>query len=162
TAVPEKNEAWSTNHDLCQVPIDNRSPKWKTLTGDNKAADASPRFSPDGKKLAYRAQKKAGYEADKWDILVVDCNPNGSFAGKSPTLTGSKGVSVSECVWLADSKTVLFTADSSAGTSVWETHVSDGEVQPFAEGGTMAALSVSRDGNRLAVQQAALNHPARV
>ncbi len=68
TAVPSPNEAWSTNHDICRVSIDNTSTNWENLTKDNLAADASPQFSPDGKKLAWRAQKKAGYEADKWDF----------------------------------------------------------------------------------------------
>src|SRR4029079_10569817 len=64
TAVPAKDEAWSTNYDLCRVSITNTSPKWETLTADNKAADSGPRFDASGKKLAWRAQKKAGYEAD--------------------------------------------------------------------------------------------------
>src|SRR5204863_4558849 len=53
TAVPSPDEAWSTNHDLCRVSIDNTSTKWENLTKDNPAADATPRFSPDGKKLAW-------------------------------------------------------------------------------------------------------------
>jgi len=87
TATPAENEAWSTNYDLCRVALDNKSTKWEALTADNKAADGSPRFSPNGKKLGYRAQKKAGYEADKWDILVVDVNEDGTFAGKATNLT---------------------------------------------------------------------------
>ena len=71
TAPPAENEAWSTNYDLCRVSITNTSTKWETLTADNKAADSGPKFSPDGKKLAWRAQKKAGYEADKWDIVAL-------------------------------------------------------------------------------------------
>ena len=67
TAVPSKGEAWSTDHDLCRVPVDNAATEWPSLTSDNKGADGSPRFSPDGKKLAWRSQKRAGYEADKWD-----------------------------------------------------------------------------------------------
>jgi dipeptidyl aminopeptidase/acylaminoacyl peptidase len=58
TAVPERDEAWSTNYDICRVPI--AGGKIENLTADNKAADGAPRFSPDGKKLAYRAQKKPG------------------------------------------------------------------------------------------------------
>ena len=61
-------------HQLRHLPREhlNTSTKWETLTKDNLAADGSPRFSPDGKKLAWRAQE-GGYRADKWDILVAEC-----------------------------------------------------------------------------------------
>jgi len=54
TAAPERNEAWSTNYDICRVPIAGGAVE--CLTKDNTAADGAPRFSPDGKLLAYRAQ----------------------------------------------------------------------------------------------------------
>ncbi len=54
TAVPARDEAWSTNYEICRVPI--AGGKVDTLTIENKAADGCPRFSPDGKKFAYRAQ----------------------------------------------------------------------------------------------------------
>src|SRR5438128_1555394 len=57
TAVPERDEAWSTNHDLCRVPVSGG--KAECLTKDNPAADGAPSFSPDGKWLAYRAQRRA-------------------------------------------------------------------------------------------------------
>jgi Tol biopolymer transport system component len=38
TAVPAKNEAWNTNHDICRVSVTNTSADWETLTGDNPAA----------------------------------------------------------------------------------------------------------------------------
>jgi dipeptidyl aminopeptidase/acylaminoacyl peptidase len=116
TAVPEKGEAWSTNHDLCRVAIDNTSTDWPSLTSDNKGADNSPRFSPDGKKLAWRSQKRAGYEADKWDIKVVDVNPDGTFAGEPKTITAAVDVSADGApVWLTDgdnSPYLAFAVDS--------------------------------------------------
>ncbi len=54
TAPPEKDEAWSTNHDLFRVPLAGGEPQ--NLTAGNAAADSGPRFSPDGKWLAYRAE----------------------------------------------------------------------------------------------------------
>jgi dipeptidyl aminopeptidase/acylaminoacyl peptidase len=82
--------------------------------------------------------------------------------GAPKNLTGKKDISAGEFVWLADGKTILFTADENGSTPIWETHLDDGRVEKFAEGGTASALSVSRDGNRLAFQQAHMNHPARV
>jgi len=119
TAVPEKHEAWSTNYDLCRVSIDNTSPKWETLTKDNPAADSGPQFSPDGKKLAWRAQKKAGYEADKWDILVADVNPDGSPAGVPENVTAARDLSVGEFTW-SDRGRLVFAADDNGSTPLFE------------------------------------------
>jgi dipeptidyl aminopeptidase/acylaminoacyl peptidase len=100
TAPPTENEAWSTNYDLCRVSVTNTSAKWETLTADNKAADSGPRFSSDGKMLAWRAQKRPGYEADKWDVVIANCKPDGTLVGKSlNTLTAGLDRSVSEFAW---------------------------------------------------------------
>src|SRR5262249_4487457 len=42
TAVPDRNEAWSTNYDICRVPV--VGGKIENVTKDNLAADGSPRF----------------------------------------------------------------------------------------------------------------------
>jgi dipeptidyl aminopeptidase/acylaminoacyl peptidase len=120
TAVPEKDEAWSTNYELCRVSISNTSPKWETLTTANKAADSGPKFSPDGKKLAWRAQKKAGYEADKWDIEVVKANADGTFVGVPKVLTDSTDVSVDEFAWIAPVR-LAFVADAQGRKKLYET-----------------------------------------
>jgi dipeptidyl aminopeptidase/acylaminoacyl peptidase len=159
TAVPDRDEAWSTDYDVCRVPV--AGGKLEPLTKVNKSADNSPRFSPDGKKLAWRAQKRPGYEADKWDILVADYTSDGPL-GEPKNVTASKDISVNEFVWLADGNTFLFTADENGSSPIWETHLADGEVQKLAEGGQLNSLTVSRDGNRLAFSKAALSHPARV
>ncbi|HKA08426.1 MAG TPA: S9 family peptidase [Gemmataceae bacterium] len=157
TAVPDRNEAWSTNYDICRVPV--VGDKIENVTKDNLAADGSPRFSPDGKKLAWRAQKTAGYEADKWDILVADCMGDGSLTSDPRNVTKTKDVSVNEFVWLKDSKTILFATDDAAGTTIWETHTDEFGFQAIFKGAQITAMSVDRDASRLAFQVAAMHHP---
>ena len=112
TAVPAKNEAWSTNYDLCRVPISGGSTKWENLTKNNAAADGGPRFSPDGSKLAYRAQKQAGFEADRWQLLVVDVEGGGTFKGKPRSVTANVDASIESFVWgYGGSKELIFTID---------------------------------------------------
>jgi dipeptidyl aminopeptidase/acylaminoacyl peptidase len=175
TAVPPKNEAWSTNYELCRVGINNRSPKWATLTTNNKAADSGPQFSPDGKKLAYRAQKTPGYEADKWDILVVDVKPDGTFDGKPQNLTMSRDISANEFAWSASSL-IVFIADDNGATSLYhcsEDGCGDGiqvliapntlvGAGPPKQGGQYSSLSSTKDGRAWAYSLARLNRPAEV
>ena len=61
----------------------------ETLTKDNPAADSGPVFSPDGGRLAYRAQKRAGFEADRWELMVIatadlDAEPKADPKSKDP------------------------------------------------------------------------------
>ncbi len=53
-----REEAWSTNFDLWEVPTDGSAAPKRITT--NPAWDATPRFSPDGKTLAYLAMTRAG------------------------------------------------------------------------------------------------------
>ena len=161
TAVPDRDEAWSTNYDLCRVPV--VGGKIETLTKDNPAADNSPRFSPDGKKLAYRAQKKAGYEADKWDILVVDCDEAGAITGKPTNITEKVDRSVNEILWgNANSKAVLYyTADFNGGTPIFAASL-DGEDALQNQGQKGVCSSLSSNGKSLVFSRMSMDAPAEV
>ena len=161
TAVPAHGEAWSTNHDICRVSINNKSTRWENLT-PNKAADSYPQFSPDGTKLAYRAQKKIGYEADKWNLMVADCNPDGTMKGEAKNVTEKLDRSVDQLVWSADNKTIFFSAEENAGTPIWEVYVPSGEISQFMKGGTIGSLSISQDGNQISFTHAAIHQPPRI
>jgi dipeptidyl aminopeptidase/acylaminoacyl peptidase len=163
TAVPEKNEAWSTNYDLCRVPITGGKRKWECLTKDNAAADGAPRFAPNGKWLTYRAQQRAGFEADRWELQAVEVHKDGTFKDKPRALIAKKlDGSVDGFVWAVDSATLFFTAEKDAGTPVWDVHRNDSAPNKLVSGGTNASLSISCDGNWLAFTNATLDHPPNV
>jgi dipeptidyl aminopeptidase/acylaminoacyl peptidase len=176
TAVPEKAEAWSTNYDLCRVSIDNKSKDWECLTKDNPAADTSPAFSPDGTRLAYRAQKKPGYEADQWKMMVVDCDESGVWKGQPKIGATDFDSSVDEIVWI-DNGRLIFTADAGMGKALFKVSLAQGKPESLVQGqwlgsmalgfpdflkGSKSALSISRDGGRVTFVQAALTAPGEV
>jgi dipeptidyl aminopeptidase/acylaminoacyl peptidase len=155
TAPAEKDEAWSTNFDLYRVPLADGEPQ--NLTAANLAADSGPRFSPDGKWLAYRAQKRPGYEADRWELTIM---PAGG--GTPRSLTSKVDRSVDSFVWAGGSDTIYYTAEQNAGAPIFKLSVKDSKVVEFANTGTNAALSASADGKRLACTRAAMVQPAEV
>ncbi|HEV3144606.1 MAG TPA: S9 family peptidase [Gemmataceae bacterium] len=169
TAVPAQGEAWSTNHDICRVSIHNKLPQWESLT-TNPAADASPQFSPDGKKLAYRAQKKPGYEADKWNLVVVDCDESGAFKGEPKSVTATIDRSVGEFIWTKhnDGAWLLFVADNRGSSSPYSVHFNGqdwSEVEepgPNAVRGNFTSLSSSITGEEWAAGVSYLSKPAQV
>ncbi len=159
TAVPKKDEAWSTNYDLCRVGIDNTSKDWETLTVNNTAADSGPQFSPDGRKLAWRAQKKAGYEADKWNIVMVPVSTDGAFeAVKIKTLTENKDRSANEFCWL-NPELVIYTADENASTPIMTANM-DGFMTNIPYGGMNGGLSATN--SKYVFTNAGMDRPSDV
>jgi dipeptidyl aminopeptidase/acylaminoacyl peptidase len=169
TAVPAKDEAWSTNYEICRAPITGGSKDWETLTKDNSAADSGPVFSPEGNKLAYRAQKRAGFEADRWELMVVDCDSGAAFKGQPRSLTreltGKTDLSVDEFAWAGNDK-LVFTADENGLKPLFQVFPSapPGEKAVVTQGGPGARsnLSIDREGKQIAFTLALMSQPAEV
>jgi dipeptidyl aminopeptidase/acylaminoacyl peptidase len=181
TAVPEKNEAWSTNFDICRVPVGGGA--WETITGDNPAADGAPQFSPDGKWLAYRAQRRPGFEADRWELMLLPTAdldkfvPPAKVVGKEqdkdkdqPKLKPRSHTSeftgwVNSIVWLPDSETIYFETEERAKNWYYVTRLGrkDGDATvTYLSHNSNSGLTVSKDGKTMAFVRAALHHPPEV
>jgi dipeptidyl aminopeptidase/acylaminoacyl peptidase len=165
TAVPEKNEAWNTNYSICRVPVTGGTTQWECLTKDNPAASSGPLFSPDGKQLAFRAQKRAGFEADKWDLQVVECEAGGDFRGRPENKTGKSTLSFGEFAWADKGKQILTLAEEEGVVNVYEVAIREPGRLPQATqvlGGLKASISTSTDGAMVAYTIAHMDRPAEV
>ncbi|HET7535934.1 MAG TPA: hypothetical protein VFJ90_05745, partial [Candidatus Didemnitutus sp.] len=100
--VPTREQAWSTNHDIWTV---NLATGQRQQVTTNPAADGHPRYSPDGKYLAYRAQARPGFEADRWQLHVRARN-----SGEDWSATADLDSGIESFDWAADSKSLVFTA----------------------------------------------------
>ena len=72
----DKVEATSTNGDIFIVPV--AGGEAKRITESNRGADLSPQYSPDGRYIAYRSQERAGFESDRWRLMLYDRQANQS------------------------------------------------------------------------------------
>jgi dipeptidyl aminopeptidase/acylaminoacyl peptidase len=163
TAPPARDEAWSTNYEICRVPMTGGGKEWESLTKDNEAADSGPVFSPDGKQLAYRAQKRSGFEADKWSVYVARCNEDGTLSGKMTNLTENVDRSVDEFLWVSEGREILFSTDDRGEKSIC-TIQADGSAgnTRIPWGGMSNSFSASRDGSNIAFAHSTLGQPAEV
>ena len=93
--------AASTDSDLYVVSIAGGQPVKITIT---PGADSNPRYSPDGKYLAWRAQLRAGYESDRWRLMTLERS-----SGKVANLTESLDRWVNSFTWSPDSGSIFFT-----------------------------------------------------
>src|SRR2546425_2602431 len=91
TSNIDEVEAISTNNEIFVVPISGGAAK-KIST--SPGADTTPVYSPDGKYLAWRSQARAGFEADKWRLLVQNRQ-----SGKTEDVTANIDSSVGSVDW---------------------------------------------------------------
>ena len=149
-----REQAWSTNHDLWAV---NLTTGQRTQLTTSPAADGLPRFSPDGKLLAYRAQARAGAEADKWTLWVLD-----RAGGQRRSLTENWDQSVNSFTWAPDGKTIFIEAQEKGTSPLWSVALAGGEVRRVVTGGVNSDVAVAADGKWLAFSQQRLTQPAEI
>lgn len=154
TPIPVHEEAWSTNHDIYTVPVAGGTPKQLTV---NPAADGAPRYSPDGKYIAYRAQKRAGFEADRWEMMLYERG-----TGKIRSLSADFDSHVSAPVWSPDSKTLYFDAEDKATVPIFAVTVKGNDVRKLPVQHTNHDICVSRDGKRLVFIEISAVRPGEI
>ena len=126
-------EAWTTNNDVFLVPADGGTPR--QLTKSNPAADTHPVFSRDGRTLYVLAQRRAGFESDRWYIDAYDVQ-----SGSKRTLFTKPDLSVSELAVSKDDSTIWFTAGQEARVNLFSVPASGGEPKRVLEGGSIGSI----------------------
>lgn len=156
--LPIREQAWSTNHDVWTVNL--ATGERRNFTAQNRGADGLPRYSPDGKTLAYRAQARAGFEADKWDLWLLD-----RASGQRRNLTTNWPGSVDTYSWARDGGTIFIEGQDKGRGTIW--NVATGgtqgaEVKAVFSEGVNRESSISPDGRWLAFTHQRLNRPPEI
>jgi dipeptidyl aminopeptidase/acylaminoacyl peptidase len=156
TAVTDKVEAISTNGDLFLVPVAGGAEPKKITT--NPGFDGDPVYSPDGKYIAYHAQLTAGYESDRWRVMLYDRQ-----ASKSENLSEGFDRSADELAWSADSKTIFFTAENETLQPVYAMAARTGaEPKKVVADGFNTGLSIDKNAQILVFERTSLTLPAEL
>ena len=150
-----KDEAWSTNADVFVVPTGGGTPPKRV--SDAPGYDGGCRYSPDGGLLAWRSQRRAGYEADRWRLEVLDRK-----TGARRTLTEPLDRHVDSFAFSPDSATVYFVAEDDGRSVVFSVPSAGGAIRPVVGSGSFGDLSVLPDGKSLVGTEVALTHPAEI
>ena len=130
-------EAFSTNNDVWSVPVGGGTAKKLT---PNPAADVQPRFTRDGKFMVVRAQRRPGWESDRWYLDVYD-----RTTGTKRTVFETPDLSVSDFTLSADGATIVFTASSKATDNLYRVPLAGGAPQLVAQGGAISAPQIGPD-----------------
>jgi dipeptidyl aminopeptidase/acylaminoacyl peptidase len=155
TANTDKDEALSTNGDLFTVEVSGGSEPKRITT--NPGNDWGPAYSRDGKWIAYRAQFLAGYEADRWRLMLFN-----RATSATATVTEEFDHSVESYEWSPDSQTIYFTAEENGEMILWGVALPPRNEVKGVLAGFNSEFDLSSDGNTLAIVRTSLTLPAEV
>jgi dipeptidyl aminopeptidase/acylaminoacyl peptidase len=74
----DKVPAESTNNDIFTLQL-NAAPSTAKKVSTSPGSDDGPQYSPDGVNLAWRSQARAGFESDKFDLVVMNRATNAIY-----------------------------------------------------------------------------------
>lgn len=138
--IAGRTEAWSTNFDIFKATADG-SGKPVNLTAENPAWDTGPTISPDGRTVAYRAMKRAGFEADRFGIWLMNADGSGKRE-----IAANWDRSAENLTWSADGRTLYTTADELGQKKLFAVDVGSGGVKALTGDGTVEGYSLGVDG----------------
>ncbi|MFY8273285.1 prolyl oligopeptidase family serine peptidase [Pseudoalteromonas sp. SSDWG2] len=145
-----KDNAWSTNFDLFEVPV--TGGEIRNLTQSNTAWDSSPQYSADGRYLAYKAMSKPGFESDKFTLQLIDLR-----SGEHKPLAQQWDRSVGSFTLSANGRAIYATAKDLGQTSLFEISTAFGDVRSLFADGYVGDVHVSP--SQLVFTRHALNSP---
>ncbi len=147
--------ALSTNSDIFTVSLDGGEPR-KITTG--LGADNSPQYSPDGKYLAFRSQTRAGYESDRWRLVVLD-----RASGRSTSVTEGLDRWVGSFTWSPDSTRIFFTVEDRGRTGLQMVPATGGGSRNIISGSSsLDDVQFTSDGRTMIYTEESGSRPAEI
>ena len=114
------------------------------VTSENGANDGSPKYSPDGKWLAYNAQAIKGFYADRARLMLVK-RADGSRTDVSTPWDRSVGT----LVWRPDSKALYSAIDDAATNRIYRFDLAAaGKPVPITKGSSFGSLALATGSSR--------------
>jgi dipeptidyl aminopeptidase/acylaminoacyl peptidase len=154
----DKTPASSTNNDLWVLSLTDRSANARNITASNPAYDGSPKYSPDGKYIAYRMQKLPGYESDLFRLALYERK-----TGTSTVLTESSFNNwVDEFEWSPDSRSIFFTGPVEGQNPIYRLDLESKRVTQLLTDKTIDEFEFTPDMRRMVYARRSTGDPAEI
>jgi dipeptidyl aminopeptidase/acylaminoacyl peptidase len=155
TMNADADQATSTNSDIYTVPLAGGEPKKITI---GLGADNAPLYSPDSKYLAFRSQLRAGYESDRWRLMVLE-----RATGRTTALTESLDRWVGSVTWSPDSTRLFFTVENRGRTGVQMIGVTGGAAAVIISGASSVDdVQLTSDGRTMIYSEQSGSRPTEI
>jgi dipeptidyl aminopeptidase/acylaminoacyl peptidase len=150
--------AISTNADIFTLRLDDPAAKPVKIS-TSPGGDFSPAYSPDGKYIAWRSQARAGYESDRFRLMLYDRQ---SKQIKEPLPNFDRWVD--EFAWAADSQTIYSVSEDRGEAPVFRIRAPfDGnEVEQLTRDGEYGQLTPTPSGQYLLASKMTVASPAKI
>jgi dipeptidyl aminopeptidase/acylaminoacyl peptidase len=131
-----KNPDESTNNDIWIENINGTG--LKNITAGNQASDSDPKYSPDGKYIAYLTQTVPGYESDKIRLAIYNRS-----TGRSKIITEGIDNWVNDFTWSADSKSIYFTVQEKGYLPLYKIRIDDLKIDKMIDRLAISGFEIS-------------------
>ena len=116
------------------------------ITTDNKGADNTPRYSPDGQWVSWLSMERAGFEADRLRLLMRR-RTAGQSDGRTVEATAGWTLSVGSYAWCPDSKCIYAVVEERGRDNIYRIDVPTFRRTVVVSGnGLNTNVSVAADG----------------
>lgn len=122
-----KEYALSTNSDI--YVYDLSTEKTENITEGMMGYDTNPKYSPDGKSIAWLSMERDGYESDWNRLFVMDLE-----TGEKQFVSKALDSNVEDYCWSNDSETLYFTAVWHGKTQIYAISADTHQVRAITEG----------------------------
>jgi dipeptidyl aminopeptidase/acylaminoacyl peptidase len=155
TTKLSRDQAWTTNTDVYTVAVAGGEPA--NVTAGMMGGEQTPAYSPDGRYLAFLSQQRAGFESDRFRLMVRD-----RATGALREVPRDFDRSVAEYAWEPSSNGFIVIAEDRMRDRFF--HVTfAGDVHHVHPGGNVSQFSLGGgDPTVVAFVGDAVNQPAQV
>jgi dipeptidyl aminopeptidase/acylaminoacyl peptidase len=130
----------STNMDLFTISLTQPNAQPRNITSLNPAWDGSPKYSPDGKYIAYRTQRQPGYESDLFRLALYD-----RAKGTWGVYTDSYKDWIDDFDWADDSRTIYFCGPQKGINPIQRLDLTTTNITPAFADRTIDAFKFAHD-----------------
>jgi dipeptidyl aminopeptidase/acylaminoacyl peptidase len=167
----DKVPAESTNNDIFTLQL-NAAPSTAKKVSTSPGSDDGPQYSPDGKWLGWRSQARAGFESDRFSVVVMD-RATGATRDVLPALDAS----IDEFAWDKWPDHFVFTAARHGEENIYASVIPRGNVGTYppalwARGAEFSSVSmftvaevpgtVNNEPNTIIAIKMSVDHPAEL
>lgn len=160
-----RNDATTTDVNVYTIPSTGGTPR--VITSKNRGADQNPVYSPDGRWIAYASQARAGFESDRWRLMVYE-----RATGDARELLPTWDRNADGYFWAPDMK-AIYVATTDAGRDklfrfTFEVGTAGSSLlkptapQTVIDEHNNVAFSIARDGRSMVWLRDATEFPAEV
>jgi len=153
----DSSVADNTNVDIYAVD----GPALRRIT-TSPGADNTPRYSPDGKWLAYLSMERAGFEADRVRLMLLRRNDGRTEGGNAVDATAGWTLSVGSYTWCPNSSCVYAVVEERGRDKIYRIDIPSFRRSVVVPSGVNTGVQVAPDNRTLAYLHQSNTQPPEV